>query len=160
MVGQAYTYITPGNTQPVQTGYASLQCSSKVEAQVLYSFFTAAGAKLSEATVFSSPPATSLRIMADYRGGSRLGLAIADDSTQSASYTIRVSDSSGNVIGTPTISVSAGQNRAAFIDELVTVPQNYNGFVDIMANSGAASVIGLRFTGNAFTTIPAVVVGP
>src|SRR5205085_8877644 len=81
-VGGGYNYSTPGNTHTLQTGYASLQCSSKVEAQLLYSFYTSTGTKMSEATVFSSPPAASLRIFADYRGGSRLGLAIANDSSQ------------------------------------------------------------------------------
>ena len=63
----SYSYTTPGNTQTLQTGYASLQCSSNVEAQLLYAYYNSAGTKVSEATVFSSPSATSLRIFADER---------------------------------------------------------------------------------------------
>jgi hypothetical protein len=114
---------------------------------------------MSEATVFSSPPGTSLRIVADYRGGSRLGLAIANDSTQAGSYTVRVTDTSGNILGSPAITVASGQNQAAFVDQLVTLPNNFYGVVDLIANTGSASVIGLSFTGNAFTTIPAVAIG-
>jgi hypothetical protein len=158
-VAGAYEYATPGSTQALQTGYASLQCSAKVEAQLLYSFYNGAGIKQSEATVFSSPPASLARIVADYRGGSRLGLAIANDSNQNGIYTIRVYDSSGNVIGSPSITIAAGQNRAAFIDDFVTLPANYYGVVDIISNGGSASVIGLRFTGADFTTIPAANLG-
>jgi hypothetical protein len=155
-VSSFYTYVTPGNTQALATGYASLQCSSKVEAQLLYSFYTSGGVKISEATVFSSPAATWLRILADYRGGSQLALAIANDSTQSAGYTVRVYDSNGNAIGQPvSLTLAAGHNNATYIDQLVTIPANYFGYVDVVATSGSASVIGLRFTGSIFTTVPA-----
>src|SRR5262249_1444078 len=118
-VGEVFAYPTPGNTQAIQTGYASLQCSAKVEAQLLYSFYTSNGTKVSETTAFSSPAATSLRIAVDYSGGSRLGLAMANDSSQSGNYTVRVSDAGGNVIGTSTVTLAADQNHAAFLDELV-----------------------------------------
>jgi hypothetical protein len=159
----SYSYITPGNTQALQAGYASLQCSSNVEAQLLYAYYNGAGVKVSEATVFSSPSATSLRIFADERGGSQLALAFANDSNQTANYTINVYDSNGNLIGSPSLTVNAGQNDPVYLDQLliaagITVPRNYVGTVDIIANSGTASVIGVSYTGDyLFTTIPAVI---
>jgi len=160
LVGMEYTFVTPGNAQAIQTGNALLQCTSKVEAQLVYSYYTPAGMKISEALVFSSPPSTSFRVIADYRGNSRLGLAIVNDSFQSAGYTIRVYDASGTVIGAANVPLGPFQHRAAFVDELVTLPDNYYGFVDILGNGNLASAIGLSFTGNTFTTIPAVVIGP
>lgn len=157
-VNGEFTFASPGNAQKIQTGYASLQCDQKVDAQLLYSFYTADGTKLSEATVFPSPPSASLRVVADYRGGSRLGLAIANDSSQSAGYTVRAYDAGGNVVGSATVTVGANQSRSAFLDDLVTLPGNYNGYLDIIGNGNLVSAIGLNFTGNTFTTIPAVVV--
>jgi subtilase family serine protease len=156
--GTYYLYTTPGNTQALQTGYASLQCSSNVEAQLLYAYYNSAGTKASEATVFSSPSATSLRILADERGSTKLALAVANDSSQNASYTINVYASSGvNLIGSTSLPVNAGQNHAAYLDQLVTIPSNYLSIVDIIANSGTASVIGISYTGSLFTTIPAAI---
>jgi hypothetical protein len=154
-----YSTTTPGKPRPLQTGYASLQCDAPVEAYVLYSFYAPNATKLSEATVFSSPPAITQRVAADYRGGSRLGLAVANTSTQAENYTLRVYDAGGSLIRSATLPVGAGQNKAAFLDELTTLPDGYYGFVDV-AGSGSASVIGLQFTGTAFTTIPAVVIAP
>jgi hypothetical protein len=150
----AYTFSTSG-TQSFQGGYATLQCSSPVEAQVLYSYHAANGAKLSEATVFSSPSAISLRIVSDAREGGQLGLAIANDSNQTGSYTIRVYDANGNQIGAPVITLGPKQSRAAFLGQLTSIPNGHYGIVDITATSGTASIIGLRYTGSVFTTIPA-----
>lgn len=146
-VSSVYLYSSPGNTEALKSGYASLQCSSNVEAQLLYSEYSHAGIKLSEATVFSSPPQTSLRIVADERGGSQLGLALANDSTQPGRYTINVYNSNGTLVGSSMLAVDAGQNRALFLDQLATVPSNYLGVVDVVATSGTASLIGVRYTG-------------
>jgi hypothetical protein len=118
--------------------------------------------------VFSSPSATSLRIFADERADTageplQLALAFANDSNQTANYTINVYDSNGNLIGSPSLTVNAGQNDPVYLDQLliaagITVPRNYVGTVDIIANSGTASVIGVSYTGDyLFTTIPAVI---
>src|SRR5690242_19807684 len=52
--GSPYVETTAG-TQSLKSDYATLTCSDYVFAQMLYSFYGANGAKLSEATVFSSP---------------------------------------------------------------------------------------------------------
>jgi len=52
-------------TQSFQSGYATLDCkATKVEAQLLYSYYSPDGTKLSEATVFSSPSGSSVRVLA------------------------------------------------------------------------------------------------
>jgi hypothetical protein len=154
-VSGIFLYTTPGNIQTLQTGYATVQCSSNVEAQLLYARYTRDGIKISEATVFSSPSATSLRLFGDERGGARLGIALANDSNQNGNYTVNIYDNNGNLIGSPIVSASAGSSRAFFLDDLTTVPSSNWGVVDIIAKTGTANVIGLRFTGDFFTTIPA-----
>jgi hypothetical protein len=86
-------------------------------------------------------------------------LAIANDSNQSATYTILVQDAGSTLLSAASVTLDAGQTRAAFVDELTTIPNNFLGYVDIVGNNGSASLIGLRFTGNLFTTIPSAAIG-
>jgi len=90
--------VTPTNgTQTFQQGYATLQCSSSpVDAQELYSYYAPNGTKLSEATVFSSPPARSVQILVDSREGARMGLAIAKAVVEAHSGTIAVTSQVGH----------------------------------------------------------------
>ncbi len=150
----AYLLSITNGIQAFQSGYATLQCSAPLDALALYSFYAPNGAKLSEATVFSSPSAPRVQILADTREGARVGLAIANDSDQANTYTIGVYDSAGASVGNSTQTLSARSSVAKFIDELVALPANYYGQVIVSAANGSASIIGLRFTGNVFTTIP------
>ncbi len=136
-------------TQNFQQGYAATQClSSPVDAQELYSYYAANGAKLSEATVFSSPAARSVQILADTREGAQVGLAIANDSDQSNTYTIVAGDASGPVTLGPRSAV------AGFLNQFVPLSPDYAGPVIVSSDTGTASIIGLRYTGSVFTTIP------
>jgi hypothetical protein len=143
-----WTIASTAGAQNLQTGYATLQCSTSVEAQLLYSYYSAGGTKLGEATVFSSPPARSVQILADNRDGAQLGLAIANDSDQTNTYTIAAGNSSGSVTLAPRSST------AKFVNQFLTLPPNYMGPVIISSGTGTASIIGLRYTGTVFTTIP------
>jgi len=158
--------LTPGSfiiasttgTQSFQKGYATLQCSAKVDAQVVYSFYAANGAKLGEASIFSSPASARVQILADSRDGAQVGLAIANDSDQSNTYKISVYDANGKLVGSTDRTIPARHSLAAFVNELVpTVPAGHYGPVIVTSTTGMASIIGLRFTGNAFTTIPETV---
>jgi hypothetical protein len=67
---------------------------------------------------------------------------------------IAVSDANGNPVGTATQTVPPRSSIAKFVNEFVTLPPDYYGQVIVSSSTGTASVIGLRFTGAAFTTIP------
>ena len=140
------------STQSFKSGYATLRCDMAVEAQLLYSYYSAAGTKLSEATVFSSPASGTVEVLADNREGSRLAVAIANDTSQSTNYTITAYDSAGAQVATSTRILAGHSNLAAFLDELVSIPANHYG--QVYVTGGSSSIIGLRFTGIAFTTIP------
>jgi hypothetical protein len=112
--------------------------------------------KLSEATVFSSLPGRILEVLSDSREGAQLGLAIANNTDQPNTYMITVYDAGGAVVGTATQSLPARSSIARFVNEFVPLPPNHYGPV-IVSGTGAASLIGLRFTGSTFTTIPGTV---
>lgn len=149
-----------GNQQSLKTGYATLQCSSNIEAEFLYAYYSSNGTKISEATVFSSPSGNTVRIVADERGGAELAFAVANDSTQAGSYTIKAYDLTGKQIGSASMPVNSKQNAATYLYQILGLSGSSNSvsYVDFISQSGTASVIGLRYTGNLFTTIPASVI--
>ena len=154
-IGPTGAIISPTTgTQTFQSGYATLRCSTNVEGQVLYSFYAPNGVKLSEATVFSSPAAQRVQILADMRGGSRVGIAIANDGDQTTTYDISIGDANGNIVGNTTQTLPGRSSTAKFLDEMIGLPPDYYGQVVVSSSTGIASIIGLRYTGAVFTTIP------
>jgi hypothetical protein len=125
-----------------------------VDAELLYSFYSRDGAKLSEATVFSSPSAEVAQLIADGRDGARLGLAIANDTDRAAIYLIRIDDRNGNEVGRRNLTVGARSSRAIFLDEVFTPLPSNVGPVLVYSDTAPSNVIGIRFSGNVFTTIP------
>jgi len=147
---------TSSGTQPFQSGYATLSCSSRVDGSLIYSLYGATNIKVGEVTVFPSPPASSGQIFLDNREGARLGIAIANDTDQSANYSVTVVDDFGRSLATATSSIAPRTSRAAFLDEIIALPPNQVGQVSLTADQNL-SVTGLRFTGHSFTTIPAMI---
>ena len=45
-------------------------------------------------------------------------------------------------------------NLARFLSNLISLPPNHYGPVLVTSSGGSASIIGIRFTGGVFTTIP------
>ena len=147
-------------TQTLRTGYAVLECPIDVTAQVIYGYYAANGVKLSEATVFSSPAARSFQLISDQREGARLGFAIANDTDTAASVTISASSVINNAVvdvGFTVVNIAPRTNFVSFLDEVITgIPFNQIGPI-VVTSSVPVSMIGLRFTGAAFTTIPATI---
>jgi len=144
-------------TQSITVGYATLQCQpASVEAQLLYSYYSPGGTKLAEAAVFSSPSAAKVQILADTREGAQLGLAIANDTDAQSTYTIAVDDGNGTVAAKVTRTLPPRTSIARYLYELVTLPPSYVGRVTVTSTTttGTSSIIGLRYSGNVFATIP------
>ena len=60
--GGGYLIYSSTNQQALAAGYATLDCSEAVEAQVLYLAKDASGTTTGMATVFSSPPGTVFQL--------------------------------------------------------------------------------------------------
>ena len=96
-----WTQMRTAGTQAYQGGYATLTCSDFVAAQVLYTFYIR-GAKVSEATVFSSSPSLLYSLLADQTENARLGVAIANDTDLGRTYQIKLVTSTGATYATGT----------------------------------------------------------
>jgi hypothetical protein len=149
-------YRSPGS-QNYDGGYATLNCTGSVTAQILYTFHSPSGIVLSEATVFSSPAATYAQLLVDQRNDAQLGIAVANNGSGTKEFVIVAIDASDTEVGRVSTQVASGGQITKFLSELIDVPPNYVGQVLIYTNSADTLnifAIGLRFTGIAFTTIP------
>ena len=149
-------YKTPGS-QTFRNGYLTLNCNAAVTAQVLYTFHSSSGIVLSEATVFSSPAASIAQLLTDQRNGAQLGIAIANNGGTDKEFVIVAIDANGNEAGRRNLQIAGRSQIARFLNELISLPADYIGQVQISTNSNDTFdvyAIGLRFTGSAFTTTP------
>ena len=142
---------------PVSSGMAILQCDRAVLTHVLFSL-TVGGSVVAEALVEPSHEFKAFEeyvlFFADHRNGARFGVAVANPSDRAIDVSVQVSDDQGEVIVDTTVNVDANTSKAFFLDELGTIPEGHTGGVALRADE-SLYVIGLRFTGQVFTTIPA-----
>jgi hypothetical protein len=135
-----------------QSGYALLTCNKSVLANVLYTYYSPTGAKLGEATVFSSDQFSEAKMVVDERDGARLGVALANTTDAQHYYDLTFTDSSGTKSGG--FLIPARQSVARFIDDWIPLQPSAVGVLTIRSlDSSSFSAIGLRYTGSVFTTI-------
>ena len=143
----------------VRSGAAWLRCSAAVSANTLFSL-KVGGAVVGEAVV---EPAQEIvggvaeaQFLADHRDGARFGVAVTNETYQPIAVSVRLADSEGQRIASTTVTVRTRGHQAFMLDELLTIPAGHIGQVLIGTEPGASMhVMGLRFTGQAFATIPA-----
>jgi hypothetical protein len=84
------------------------------------------------------------------------GVAIANPSPVPATVSLTVWNSSGAVIGTSSIALPAGSKTEAFLRNIAGLSgvAGNRGSAQFTVTSGSVAVLGLRFDGTAFTSIP------
>lgn len=85
-------------------------------------------------------------------------VAIVNPSAVANIVTITVRDDAGNSIGSPTISLGANSKTAVVLRDVPGLAgmAGKRGFADFSVVAGNVAVLGLRFNGQAFTSIPTV----
>ena len=157
------TTLASLSLQALATGYGTLTCSQPVTAAVAYLFVSISGLSgtvTSAATVFSSPSSTRAQLVTI--AGSRLAIAIANDTDAVGVYQITLVNGTGQTVSTGNVSVPARSNVAKFADEIMTVPPDLTGAVSVSSSAGTGpfSLLGLVFIGTAFTSEPAAILAP
>ena len=145
------------------SGMAVLDCDEEVSANTLFSL-EVGGSLVGEALVKSAEEIVSgesaAQFLTDHRNGARFGMAVANPSNRPIDVSVEVGDLEGQLIANTTVNVPANAAQAFMVDELVTIPPGYIGQVLIGPSNNpgpSVYVVGLRFTGPVFTTIPATV---
>jgi hypothetical protein len=166
-LGTVFSFVMdPGGWQVISSlsgqslvlGSATLDCNRVVSAQLRYTL-RVDGRVVSEATVSSSSPGTLLQFLADQREGARVGVAVTNPYDVEGEYGITVIDVEGRSLGSIVVRLAPGTSVSGFIDEIVRVPTDNVDLVLVQSNTAGieAFALGLRFTGEAFSTVPPTV---
>lgn len=159
---------------PLQTGYAVITPASTVPGlTVMETFGLKSGGADQQAGFASSDLITSAKMFVDVadRLGRSLGVALTNPNAGAASITFTLRKDDGTQLATRTISLAPRNQTAQFVTELVPIPPSggiggqppslaeYTGTLSITSTL-PVSVIGIRFRGVAFSTMPVTNTGP
>ena len=166
MSGSTATFELPGsggylvwrtkNESELESGYATLDCTAPMVAQVLYVSGDGSGGITGAATVFSSQPGTVFQLPV-LTADTSLGIAIANDTYTEVSCRFVLENIEREDLGQATLQVPSKSNVAKFLNQVIQVPDGFTlGSATISCDQQVA-VIGLQFAGAIFTTLPPTV---
>ena len=134
---------TKNELAAVESGYATLDCSSPVVAQVVFASFDGLGVTAA-ATVFSAQAATVFQFPV-LTPAATLGFAIANDTNAEASCRILLEDTQRTNLGEATLAVPAKSNRSQLLNAAISIPGTFRvGTATVSCNQPVA-MIGLHF---------------
>lgn len=143
--------------QPLRSGSAVLQCDLPVTAHLIYTQRIDDSVR-SETTVSAAPPGRIVQIIADQRQAARLGIAISNPFSTVTTYRISAIDMEGLLIHVSFVQLAPLASFTRFVDEFATLPADFSGPIVIESSAGTeVYASGLRFMGDVFTAIPAMV---
>lgn len=143
------------NSGGLQQGWAQIDLPDGV---VGYGVFrqSIAGRGDQEAVVpFSSADTKSSTLIFDDTSGLKTAIAIANPTTSGVTAATRANANNGVVLGTTNIGLLSHAKTAANLEAVLPSMAGQRGSVEFTVATGAASVLGLRFGGEAFTSVPA-----
>jgi hypothetical protein len=136
--------------------YAVVSCDQQTSIQVRYAYYSSQSVMLGEASVPSSTPATYAMFAMDRTNdNSRIGVALANDSDAAISVTVTVYDAANNVPIVHSINIAPRSTLTKFVDEMT----GWNGSLGLVtiSASGQVYVMGLRYTGAVFSSLPPLI---
>jgi hypothetical protein len=112
----------------VVSGWAKTQCAGPIKANLVYRLYQQ-GIAIAEAAVNAvQVPASKFVTFAN----DKTGIAYANPSSQPAVITFNALDSTGQTIGTSTLTLPPGMHGAAFVGQLTGI-QSFTGSVQILS---------------------------
>ena len=141
--GGYLTWPTKNELAAVESGYATLDCSAPVVAQVVFASYDGLGVTAA-ATVFSAQAATVFQFPV-LQPAATLGFAIANNTNAEASCRILLEDTQRTNLGEATLSVPAKSNRSQLLNTAISIPGTFRvGTATVWCNQPVA-MIGLHF---------------
>jgi hypothetical protein len=157
---------------PVQSGYAvvtpiTTTTSSLTTGLVVFETFGLRNNAGNAAQAGVLPPSLTnhaiLFVDSEGRLSKDLGVAIVNPNGSNANVNLTLRKGDGTQLATGTITVTPGQQMSEFVRQLfpsgTPIPSDFIGTLDIGSES-AISVIGLRFRGRNFSTLPITNLSP
>ena len=136
------------NESALASGYATLDCTAAVVAQVLYA------SNDGMATVFSSQAGGVFQFPVLTPEVISLGIAIANDTNTEASCRFKLESLEREDLGQATLHVPSKSNVPKFLHEVIQAPDSFTGGSATVLCDQQVSVMGLLFAGSIFTTLP------
>ena len=134
---------TKNELAAVESGYATLDCSSPVVAQVVFASFDGLGVTAA-ATVFSAQAATVFQFPV-LTPAATLAFAIANDTNAEASCRILLEDYQRTNLGEATLAVPAKSNRSQLLNAAISIPGTFLGGSATVSCNQPVAMIGLHF---------------
>lgn len=157
---------TPGrpddhdDNRPIQTGYAVITASgTSGRLAVFETFGFKMGRDTTQAGVLPADLTTNAVMFVNTSGklSRNLGVAIVNPTSSNINVTMTLRKDDGSVLGSTPVNVPARQQTSKFVTELFSsqssVPSDLTGTLSLTSTT-AVSVIGLRFRGANFSTLP------
>ena len=163
-VGAYLTWPT-SNQSTLASGYATLDCTEPVVAQVIFASIGSSGKPTGMATVFSSQAGRVFQLPVLTPEAS-LGFAIANDTTAFAACRIVLEDSQRRPMGEASLSVPSKTNWSGrLLNRLISIPSNFRDGTATVSCTQPVAMVGLHFEtqpngGLTFSTLPPAVVVP
>ena len=157
LIGPAGYLVWPTkNESALASGYATLDCTDPVVAQVLYASKDGSDTTTGMATVFSSQ-AGGVFSFPVLTPEATLGIAIANDTDMETSCRVALESREHQHLGEATLPVASKSNVARFLSQIIQIPPGFAGGSATVSCDQQVSVIGLQFAGAVFTTLsPAI----
>ena len=152
--------IAEVETGTIRTGYAIItpDSGSAAPASTLTYGIVQNGIVESQAAILPNPLTTATTLPVDYVQtiGRNVGIAVANPGTASASITLTLRDTQGTAASSISLSIAASNQIARFVSELFPADALGAAFTGSLSvqSSQPVSIIGLRFSGQEFSTVP------
>ncbi len=152
-VPNGYWYVTMTLGQgSVASGYARLDCSQPVYANLIYSLERPDQTTAGMATVFSSPLTKYAHLPVLLSPGLYYGIAIANDNDSTTTVSLLFTIN-GQTTGRQ-MPIAPRSQLVGFVNQYLSIPTSGLGTLEILSQSGQNfSVVGLLFSGSVFTTL-------
>ena len=134
---------TKNELAAVESGYATLDCSSPVVAQVVFASYDGLGVTAA-ATVFSAQAATVFQFPV-LTPAATLAFAIANDTNAEASCRILLEDTQRTNLGEATLAVPAKSNRSQLLNAAISIPGTFRVGTATVSCNQLVAMIGLHF---------------
>jgi len=155
LVGHGTATIQTANIGPLSQGYASVSLPPGVVGYGLFHLSTP-GVPDQEAVVPLSGTSTTISTLIWDDTSFVTAVAIANPSNVATTVSIVLRDTGGSTLGTSSVFLPAKAKRAVVLRNLpgLGAMAGNRGSADFTVASGNVAVLGLRFIGSAFTSIP------
>lgn len=151
LTGKAGDRIFTNAAGDLVAGFAVISCSAPVAVSTLYVLTDFLNGPVALATALSQGPFRKASLNAFHKPPvTRLGIAVANNSSAAANYTIEVESAGGAVKANLTLAPQSSMSK--FLDEILKVPDDF--FILTITSDQPITATGLLYIGDKFTAIP------